>query len=698
MSEIYNAARKRGLREVKSAQEQGRFPYPAVLDEITKNDGKLAEIKIGLMEIPLEMVVGTKTAGRTNSFSCGFMPILESGTEFAQKWSSLYESQREEGIRDPIKVYEYMARFYVEEGNKRVSVSRYVNAADIHASVTRVMPKKSDSREYRIYREFLEYFNVAGIYDVTFSKEGSYRTFARCVGQDLEHRWPRETIQDIQAAYAVFTQVYRQERSKRWSGLPDGDAFLKYLNFYPMSSLLDEPRHLLESRVDRLWGEFMVDSRQDNVEVLETPGDTDPVEEPGALENLGTAIRGILNPMDRSLARGREKPRDRDNARYSKESPLHMAFLYPRSPEDSAWVYGHELGRSSLDEKFDGVVQTWHYDNCGTDEEIRAAVDDAVDRHAELIFTISPTQMAQTLRCAIHFSDVKFLNCSVNLKHSAVRTYYGRMHEAKFLMGALAATVTENHRIGYVADYPIYGIVAGINAFAIGASLVDPLAEIHLKWSTDRDGDWKKEFEEEEVSVISALDAIRPSDASRQYGIFQRMPDGSIVNLAAPVWNWGRYYELISRIILNGRWNLGGAAQESRAVNYWWGMSAGVIDVVLSEKIPYSTCKLMDMMRQGIVSGRFDPFMGELHTQSGEVLHDRWSRGLSANEIVTMNWLNDNVIGSLPKKSELKEEAGAAVDVSGVEGVADADPAENADASALATAGVALNIEAGGMV
>ena len=34
-----------------------------------------------------------------------------------------------------------------------------------------------------------------------------------------------------------------------------------------------------------------------------------------------------------------------------------------------------------------------------------------------------------------------------------------------------------------------------------------------------------------------------------------------------------------------------------------------------------------------------------------------------------MSWLNDNVIGSLPRKEELTEEAGAAVDVSGVRGV-----------------------------
>lgn len=647
METDYIAARKLGLREMRQAVSEKRSPYPAVLDDIIGGDGKLAEINVGLMEIPLNMIDGTKTEGRTTAFAANFMPILESDTEFARKWSGLYDSQMEEGIHDPIKAYEYMTRFYVEEGNKRVSVSRFVGASAIHAMVIRVMPKKADTKEYRVYREFLEYFNVNRMYDVIFTEEGSYRKFAACLGQTMDKPWPKEVQEDIKAAYAVFVQVYHHEGEKRRMTLADGDAFLTYLNFYPIQSLINEPRPLLENRIDRLWKEFLVDANEEGITLVETPEEIQ-----SGKSSWGSTIRGILQPRPR----------------YSKENPLHMAFIYPKTADNSGWIYGHELGRNSIESRFGGLVKTEKFENCGTDEEVREAIDKAVANHAEVVFTISPTQMDETLRSAIHYPATKFLNCSINLSHNAVRTYYGRMHEAKFLMGALAASVASNHKIGYVADYPIYGIVAGINAFAIGASIIDPKAKIHLKWSTDKDMNWKREFEDEGVYVISGPDFIRPAQASREYGIYQRDMDGRVINLAAPVWNWGTYYELIAQSILEGNWDTARQSFEDRSTNYWWGMSAGVIDVILSEKLSYYSRKLVDMFRADIVSGRLNPFMGELHSQEG-LIREESSRGLSNEEIITMSWLNDNVIGSLPRKEELTEEAGAAVDVSGVRGV-----------------------------
>ncbi len=654
METDYIAARKLGIREMKQAIAEKRSPYPAVLDDIIGGDGKLAEINVGLMEIPLNMIDGTKTEGRTTAFASNFMPILESDTEFARKWSGLYDSQMEEGIHDPIKAYEYMTRFYVEEGNKRVSVSRFVGASAIHAMVIRVMPKKADTKEYRVYREFLEYFNVNRMYDVIFTEEGSYRKFAACLGQTMDKPWPKEVQEDIKAAYAVFVQVYHHEGERRRMTLADGDAFLTYLNFYPIQSLINEPRPLLENRIDRLWKEFLVDANEDGITLVETPEEIR-----SGKSGFGNTLRGILQ----------QKPR------YSRENPLHMAFIYPKTADNSGWIYGHELGRNYIESRFDGVVKTEKFENCGTDEEVRKAIDQAVANHAEVVFTISPTQMDETLRSAIHYPATKFLNCSINLSHNAVRTYYGRMHEAKFLMGALAASVASNHKIGYVADYPIYGIVAGINAFAIGASIIDPKAKIHLKWSTDKDMNWKREFEDEGVYVISGPDFIRPAQASREYGIYQRDMDGRVLNLAAPVWNWGTYYELIAQSILEGNWDTARQSSEDRATNYWWGMSAGVIDVILSEKLSYYSRKLVDMFRAGIVSGRLSPFMGELHSQEG-LIREESSRGLSNEEIITMSWLNDNVIGSLPRKDELTPEANAAVDVSGVSGVTQEDGAQ----------------------
>ena len=45
------------------------------------------------------------------------------------------------------------------------------------------------------------------------------------------------------------------------------------------------------------------------------------------------------------------------------------------------------------------------------------------------------------------------MNCSLNTPHKYIRTYYGRMYEAKFLSGMIAGALADNNKIGYVADY-----------------------------------------------------------------------------------------------------------------------------------------------------------------------------------------------------------------------------------------------------
>ena len=57
------------------------------------------------------------------------------------------------------------------------------------------------------------------------------------------------------------------------------------------------------------------------------------------------------------------------------------------------------------------------------------------------------------------------------------------MYEAKFIIGAIAGILTENDKVGYLCDYPIYGQIAGINAFACGVEMVNPKAKVYLEWS-----------------------------------------------------------------------------------------------------------------------------------------------------------------------------------------------------------------------
>ena len=172
--EDYVKAQKLGVKAYRSAITEGRSPHLPVLDELVTQSQIDYEINLGVSEIPLSQVVGTDTAGRTQAFGPNFMPLLEPDSEFASKWAALCDSQMEEGIRDAVKVYEYMNRYYVREGNKRVSVLKYVNNPTVLAEVIRKVPKRSDEPANRIYYEYMDFYRLTHIDYVIFSKTGRY--------------------------------------------------------------------------------------------------------------------------------------------------------------------------------------------------------------------------------------------------------------------------------------------------------------------------------------------------------------------------------------------------------------------------------------------------------------------------------------------------------------------------------------------
>ena len=62
---IYLEALRRGRKEQRKCLQKGRSPYLPVLDEILTQQNILTEQNLGLIDIPLEHVVGTSTRGRT---------------------------------------------------------------------------------------------------------------------------------------------------------------------------------------------------------------------------------------------------------------------------------------------------------------------------------------------------------------------------------------------------------------------------------------------------------------------------------------------------------------------------------------------------------------------------------------------------------------------------------------------------------
>ena len=170
-----------------------------------------------------------------------------------------------------------------------------------------------------------------------------------------------------------------------------------------------------------------------------------------------------------------------------------------------------------------------------------------------------------------------------------------------YTSGAIAGEMAENDKIVYIADYPILGTIAQINAFALGAQMTNPRAKVYLEWSTLIDQDIEKRIDEIDPNCISGKDIIVPDDNNHFYGVYHRESGGGEQkNLAMPLCHWGKFYEELIRIIMAGNWEQDNDVE--KAINYWWGMPTGVVDVCLlytsTEHLVLSCCSEYSLQNQ----------------------------------------------------------------------------------------------------
>ena len=613
----YARALRAGQRQYKERVSAGLEPYPKVLDQLLPDLSAATTQRVGLLEIPADQIVGTCTGGRIWAFTAGFLPLLEDSSEFAHKWVSLCVANlSDEGIRDPIECYEYLGEFYVQEGNKRVSVLRYFGATRIPANVIRVLPKNDDSPRIRAYYEFLDFYKNTGIYHVQYHRPGDYQRLLSALGKDPAQQWSEDERLTFTAYFQYFREAFDVLNGGMLTLRPE-EALLLWLRVYPFRDLGRLSGEELKKTLTAIW---------DDLNSLSQP-------EPVLVETTTPKVKGGI--LGRIISSGPER--------------LNVAFLHQLDVQRSGWIRAHDEGRRYLDEVMGDAVTTQSFFNVeDTDDAIQRAIEDG----AQVIFTTSPQMGRATLKAAVTYPKVRFLNCSVDMPYSSLRTYYSRLYEGKFITGAIAGAMAGRDEIGYIAAYPIFGEPASINAFALGAQLTNPRAKVHLKWSC-LPGTPVADLIRQGVRVISNRE-VPSQDQSYldfcTYGTYQIDEFGNLSPLGSPVWMWGKFYENVIRSIMSGAWD--SSKDKNRAVNYWWGMDSGVVDVQLSDKLPEGIRILAEMLRKGLQSGTVDPFFRTITDQEGNLRNDG-SRTLTPDEILHMDWLCDNVEGQIPSFDQI---------------------------------------------
>ena len=80
----------------------------------------------------------------------------------------------------------------------------------------------------------------------------------------------------------------------------------------------------------------------------------------------------------------------------------------------------------------------------------------------------------------------------------------------------------------------------------------------------------------------------------------------------------------------------------------------------LSDSLPEGLASLAETLRKGLQAGTLDPFCRRIVAQDGTVINDG-SRSLTPDELLNMDWLCENVEGSIPEYEDVRPVARAMV-------------------------------------
>ena len=628
----YKQARAMGRHYLSEHNDSATKGYLYILDDLLDNVEICGEINLGTTEIPIKKILGTRTSARSNAFAGNFMPLLPENTEFGAKWCKLYESHIREGIREPIKVYEYLNRYFVQEGNKRVSVLKYLGAVAIEARVTRLIPKRDESnKQISIYYEFLDFDRRATFDNLWFSHRGGFTGLVNLV-ETWQHEHPEcktATADLINASFKAFRLCYR-EAGFGTIPITSGDAFLEYLKVYGFKP--DRPLDTIREQVKSCEAQFKLVSVKD-------PDTVNTVEQKFPSE------KAALSFFSR-------KPRK-----------LKVAFAFESTPEKCLWTYDHDVARKRLERNLGDKISVITRYQVPNGENSYGALKELMEEEPDILFATSPNMSAGALRLSIENPDKTILNCDFAQPKKNIMTYYAKFYEAAFLCGVMAGSMTRTGLLGYtttMATHP--DSTFNLNAFCLGAQLVNPTAHVvnlnlyRVDMSDPYHMEARKELSQHGVDIAMCIHQPNTPLVRKGFpGVYAQLyllqtntgHPRACIGAAAVDWSV-LYNDLVgdSFKTKNSILDITRSGNDS-SVHFGWGLNTGILDVLgVDSFMGHNAIRLLNIFKDLIATGKIHPFEGPLYDRDHNMILEKYST-LNLLEIQSMKWLHEAVVDSI---------------------------------------------------
>ncbi|MDR0937014.1 MAG: BMP family ABC transporter substrate-binding protein [Oscillospiraceae bacterium] len=610
----YINARKLGRKYLSDNGE--RDGYLPVLDEKLRENVIVGEINMGRHEISLSRVIGTKTAGRSTAFAGNFMPLLEPETEFGAKWQNLYVYQLRDGIQDAVTLYEFLGNYYVQEGNKRVSVLLSVGASSIYANVIRYVPeRRAGDDNNAIYYELLDYDKRAYFDNLWFTKRGAFTALVAAVEIYLAaHPEVEASVTDaLNEVHAVFRQAYKPLDGDSAS-LTTGDALTEYSGIFgfPYGATAGEIYANLKIAEGQL--------RFASGEITRNTIEVDSAQSPGE------AKRGFFS--------------------FAAKQQVKIAVAYEGNLRTSIWSEQHDRAIRGLEEKYGDRLIVERYFNIPQIGELSyRSLKRAAAGSPDILFTTRDTLSAASLRYSLEHPETTVLNCDTPHDGRNLHTYFCKMYDLTFLVGIVAGALSETSRIGFMTP-PLGSPTYDLNAFAVGARLVNPRSTViniamneinnHREHNAAR-----KRFADRGCDLAFCLHSPdNPQDFQAEPTIYaqlyslDRETGVPLESIARATLDWEPFYDKVISDYLGGRFGL---LKGNSPIHFGWGFQTGIMDLLTDPERLGVTSRLLRIFRDLLKAGGLHPFEGPISDNNG-VRRIDYNVSPTLQEIQEMTW------------------------------------------------------------
>jgi basic membrane protein A len=330
---------------------------------------------------------------------------------------------------------------------------------------------------------------------------------------------------------------------------------------------------------------------------------------------------------------------------------LSAAFIYVGPVGDAGWTYRHDAGRKCLESL---RIRTAYVESVPETPDVANVERDFLSQGYNMIFATAFGYQPFTQQVAKENPDKYFFGITPTVAPADnILNYYGRLWDGRYLTGIVAGKMTKTNKIGFVAAQPIPTVIAGINAFTLGARSVNPNATVQVVWTLS----WYNPPAEKQAAValveggadVIAQHQDTPSSiqGAAEKGAWAIGSESDMTAFApnkyltGTIWDWCPFYTKAAEMVKTGTFKAG---------EFYGGLDDGTVSIApMNKAVPEDVQKLVEEKKAAIAKGEFDYWKGPIKNNDGGVAV-REGGTVTIAEINGMRWLVEGVSGKLPTR------------------------------------------------